>query len=124
MNAMLQLLVHSPPLRNLFRQLGDLKGQRGGGSEPGGCATPLVDTTIRFFEEFMDKEKGPPPIDEPPRQAIGGNPMKGEEGKKGPNAVDLFEPTYIYDAIKEKPQLKSLLVRFCATYRLAVTELY
>jgi hypothetical protein len=31
-NVMLQLLVHSPPSRNLFRELGDLKGLRGAGA--------------------------------------------------------------------------------------------
>jgi hypothetical protein len=112
-NAVLQLLVHSPPLRNLFRQMGDLKEQRGVGPEPGGCATPLVDTTIRFFEEFMNKEKGPPPTEQPPRQATGGNPREA-------NAVDSFEPTYIYDTMKEKTQLKCLLVSSCATYCPAV----
>ncbi|KAF8467097.1 hypothetical protein DFH94DRAFT_639094 [Russula ochroleuca] len=97
-NAVLQLLVHFPPLWNLFRQLGDLKGQRGeGGPATGDGATPLVDATVRFFEEFMNKEKAST------RRAVGG------EAKKEPDAVDSFEPTYIYDATKEKRKLKSLL---------------
>ena len=51
--AVLQLLVPSSPFWDLFRELDDLKGQRGAGSlETGGCATPLVDATVRFFEEF------------------------------------------------------------------------
>jgi hypothetical protein len=49
-NAVLQLLVHSPPFWNLFRELGDLKGKRGeGGPDIGGSATPLVDAMVRFF---------------------------------------------------------------------------
>ena len=110
-NAVLQLLVHSPPLWDLFRQRGDLKGQRGTGvPEIGGGATPLVDATVRFFEEFMNKEE-PPPTQLPPRQAAGGKPREDEEAKKEPNVVDSFEPTYVYDAMKEKRRLKSLLVR-------------
>jgi len=94
----LQLLVHSPPFRNLFREL---KGQRrGGGPETGGGATPLVDATVRFFEEFTIMEK--------------------KENK----AVNPFEPTYMYDAMKENSQLKNLLVRSCTTYRPAFTDLY
>ena len=114
-NAVLQLLVHSPPLWNLFRQLGDLKELRvEGGPASGGGATPLMGATVRFFEEFMDKEKEPPPTLQPPRQADG-KPREGGEVKKEPNVVDSFEPTYIYDAMKEKWKLKGLLVRSRAT---------
>ena len=110
-NAVLQLLVHSPPLWNLFRQLGDLKELCGeGGTVTGGGATPLVDATVRFFEEFMNKEEPPPT-----RQAADGKPREGGEAKKELNVVDSFEPTYIYDAMKEKRKLKGLLVRSRAT---------
>jgi ubiquitin carboxyl-terminal hydrolase 10 len=110
-NAVLQLLVHSPPLWNLFRQLGDLKELRGkGGPVTGGGASPLVDATVRFFEEFMNKEEPPPP-----RQAADGKPREGGEGKKESNVVDSFQPTYIYDAMKGKRKLKGLLVRSRAT---------
>lgn len=109
---MLQVLVYSPPFRNLFREVGDLKGQHGaGGLENGGGATPLVDATIRFFEEFVFKD-GPPPTQQPPPQAAGGKLREDEEAKKEHNVVDSFEPTYVYDAMKEKGQLKILLVRF------------
>jgi hypothetical protein len=112
-NAVLQLLVHSPPLWNLFRQLGDLKQLRGdsgeGGPATGGgktVATPLVDATVRFFEEFMNKEKEPPPT-----RQVAGKPTEGREAKKESNVVDSFEPTYIYDAMKDNRKLKVLLVR-------------
>ena len=109
-NAVLQLLVHSPPLMNLFRRLGDLMGQRGtGGPETGSGATPLVDATMRFFEEFMNE--GPPPVQLPLQQAADGKPREGEEVKKEHNAGDSLEPTDIYNAMKEKRQLRNLLVR-------------
>ncbi|KAF8464932.1 hypothetical protein DFH94DRAFT_639948, partial [Russula ochroleuca] len=108
-NSVLQLLVYSPPLWNLFRQLDDLKGQRGtGGPNTSGGGTPLVDATVRFFEEFMNKEE-PPPTQQPTQQAAGGNPRESEVAKKEPNAVDPFEPMYLYDAMKKKRQLKLLL---------------
>jgi hypothetical protein len=107
-NAVLQLLVHSPPFWNMFRQLGDLKGRRGGGPEPGCCATPLVDAMIRFFEEFVFKEKEQPPTQHTAR----GKPKEGEMEKKD-KIMDSFEPTYLYEAMKEKRQLKHLLVRTC-----------
>jgi ubiquitin carboxyl-terminal hydrolase 10 len=110
-NAVLQLLVHSPPFRNLIQELGDVKGQRAvWGLEMGGGATPLVDATMRFFEEFMFKEE-PPPTQRPPQQAARGKLMEDEEEKKENKVLDSFEPTYMYDAMKEKKKLKDLLVR-------------
>ena len=105
MNAVLQLLVHSPPFWNLFTKLGNLKGQRG--AENGGSATPLVDATIRFFEEFTFKEKDPPSLQEVTR----GKLRKDEKEKKENKVADPFEATYMYDAMREKRQLEDLLVR-------------
>ncbi|KAF8484498.1 hypothetical protein DFH94DRAFT_235293 [Russula ochroleuca] len=108
-NAVLHLLVHSPPFWNLFRELGDLKGQRGaGGPETGAGATPLVDATMRFFEEFMFKEEEPPTTQQPLQLTARGKQREGEEEKEN-DVVDSFEPTYMYDAMKEKSQLKILL---------------
>ena len=85
-NAVLQLLVHSPR----FRELGDLKGLRGaGGLDTSVGAAPLVNATVRFLEEFTFKEKE----------------------HHNASVVGSFEPIYIYDAMKEKRQLKNLLVR-------------
>ena len=108
-NAVLQLLVHSPPFWDVFRVLGDLQGRLGAGGPE--TATPLVDATMKFFEEFMFKEKKPPPTQHPPQRAVREIQREDEEGKKEHNAVDSFEPTYMYDAMKEKRQLKDLLVR-------------
>jgi ubiquitin carboxyl-terminal hydrolase 10 len=81
-------------------ELDDLKGQRGAGvPDSGGGATPLVDATVRFFKEFIVKEESPSTQSQP---ATGGT-----------SRTDSFEPTYMYDAMQEKRQLKPLLVRFC-----------
>ena len=109
-NAVLQLLVNLPPFWNLFRELGDLKAQRGTGlPETGGGATPLLDATVRFFKEFSVGE-GSPSKQRRSQPATDGTSRAGEE-KKGDDVVDSFEPTYMYDAMKEKMQLKHLLVR-------------
>jgi ubiquitin carboxyl-terminal hydrolase 10 len=98
-NAILQLLVNLPPFWNLFRELGDLKGQHGARvSETGGGATPLVDATVRFFKEFTVEES-------PSTQ------QQSQPATAGTSRADSFEPTYMYDAMKEKRQLKPLLVR-------------
>ena len=72
-----------------------------------------MDATVRLVEEFMFEEKEPPPVQQSPQQAGGGKPRedKDKEAKIESNVVDSFEPTYIYDAMKKKRQLKNLLVR-------------
>ena len=107
-NAVLQLLVHSPPFWNMFRELGDMRGQRGAGHPE----LPLVDATVRFVEEFVFKDKEPPLTQQLPQQVTGGKPREDEEENK---VVGSFEPTYMYDAMKETRQLKHLLVRSFAT---------
>ena len=68
-NAILQLLVPPPPFWNLFRELGDLNGQRRvGGPKTGGSTTPLVNAKVSFFEEITLKEKVTPPMKQPPHQ--------------------------------------------------------
>ena len=45
-----------------------------GGLESGAGATPLVDATVRFFEEFMLKDESPPtqlPLQQDAREDIG-----------------------------------------------------
>ena len=122
-NAVLQLLVRSPQFWNLFKEMDDLKGQRGAtGPETGRGATPLVDATVRFFEEFMFREE-PPPAQQQRQQTSGRNPREHEETKKENNAVDSFEPIYIYDAMKAKGQLKHLLVRSHVALRPAITNM-
>jgi len=109
-NAVLQLLVNSPPFWNLFRELDDIKEQRGAGvPETGGGATPLVDATVRFFKEFIVEEELPSTQQQPP--AATGETTRANEEKKGDNVVDSFEPRYLYDTMKESRQLRPLLVR-------------
>jgi hypothetical protein len=114
-NAVLQLLVHSPPFWNMLKELRDLRGQHGTGDlETGGGATPLADATLRFFEEFMFEEK-PSPTQQPLRQAAGVKLKDGDEAKMEHNAVDSFEPVYMYGAMKKNRQLQNLLVCSRAT---------
>jgi Family of unknown function (DUF6535) len=114
-NAVLQLLVHSPPFWDLFRELGDLKGPRGAGvPETSDAATPLADATLRFFEEFLFKEKDQPPPQEPPQRVSGGKLTEDEETKEF-NADSSFKPRHMYNAMKEKRQLKNLLVQSSTT---------
>ena len=111
-NAVLQLLLHSPPFWNLFRELGDLMGQREAGDWElgGGGGVPLlVGATMRFFEEFVFKE-GPPPTQQPPH-STGRKSSEGEEEKIENKVVDSFEPTYLYGVMKEKRRLETFLVR-------------
>jgi hypothetical protein len=109
-NAVLQLLVNLPPFWNLFRELGDQMGQRRPGvPEAGGSATPLVDATVGFVKEFMVEDNSPS-REQQPQPATGGT-SRADKEKKDENAVDPLNPTYMYDAMKEKRQLKPLLVR-------------
>ena len=109
-NAVLQLLVNLPPFWNMFRELGDLKRQRGAGvPETAGCATPLVDATVRFIKEFIVEEESPLTLQQ--SQPATGGTSRAEEEKEDDDLVDSFEPTYIYDVMKEKRQLEHLLVR-------------
>ena len=105
----MQLLVNLPPFRDLFTELCDLKDQHGAGvSETGGGETPLVDATVRFLKEFVVEES--PSTEQQSQPATGGTAGADEE-KEDDNLADSFEPAYMYDAMKEKRQLKPLLVR-------------
>jgi hypothetical protein len=109
-NAILQLLLNSPPFWNLFKEFGDPKGQRGAGvPETGGGATPLVDAMVRFFKEFMVEESASTQLHSQP--ATGRSSRAADEEKKDNNVADSFEPRYLYDAMMEKRQLRPLLVR-------------
>jgi hypothetical protein len=110
-NAVLQLLVHSPPFWDLLRELGDLTGQRGaGGPETGDSTTPLVDATVKFSDEFVYKEELSMTRQLQP-SAAKGKARDDEEAKKEHNTVDSFNPRYMFDAMKQKRRLKDLLVR-------------
>jgi hypothetical protein len=111
-NTVLQLLVNLPPFWNLFRELDDLKGQRGAGvPESGDGATPLVDATVRFVKEFIVEEESPSTQHQ--SQLASGGTLRADEEKRVDNVIDSFEPTYLYDAMKAKRELKPLLVRSC-----------
>jgi len=112
-NAVLQLFVYCPPFWKLFRELGRLIGQRGRGEgqDSGGSATPLVDATVRFLDEFVYEEKKPLPTPQSQQQAARGKAKEEEEDKKEDGSVDSFIPTYVYDAMKEKKRFDNMRVR-------------
>ena len=113
-NAVLQLIVHTPAFRDLFGELGDLKSQREArGSKTGGGATPLIDASVRFFEESVFKEKEPP-MQQPPQRAGGANPREEDVTKE----IKAVNPMYMYDAMKEKRRLKTFVVRSRVVYLL------
>ena len=106
--------MNSPPFWNLFKELDSLKGQHGAGvPQTGGGVTPLVDATVRFSKEFMIEEESPS-TQQQSQPAAGRTSRAADEEKKYDIVVDSFEPTYLYDAMKEKRQLIPLLVRSCA----------
>ena len=69
-----------------------------------------MDATTRFFKEFMLEEESP--STQQRSQLATGGISRPDGEKEDDEVVDSFEPTYMYDAMKEKRQLKSLLVRF------------
>lgn len=77
--------------------------------EAGGGATPLVDAKVKFLDEFVYKEE----LSVTQQMKLtteGGEARESEERKKEHDATDSFNPRYLYDAMKEKTQLKYLLV--------------
>ena len=113
-NCVLQLLLHTPAFCDLFGELGDLKGQREArGSKTGGGVTPLIDASVRFFEESVFKEKEPP-LQQPPQRAGGANPREEDVTKE----IKAVNPMYMYDAMKEKRRLKTFVVRSRVVYLL------
>jgi len=83
----------------------------GGGTlaETDGGATPLIDATIKFLDEFVYKET-PSGMQQPQQKAGKGKLKEDEEEKKERDTMDSLELSYIYDAMKEKRQLNSMLV--------------
>jgi len=63
--------------------------------ETRGVATPLVDATVRLLDEFANKDKSPMT-----QQAARGKVR--ENDKKDDCGMDLFTPTSVYDAMKDK----------------------
>ena len=109
LNAELQLLVYCPPFQELIRDIRRLLDQREGG-ETGRGATPLIDATIRFLDEFSYKKSSP--AHKFLKQAESGKVEKNEDGKGEDAGVHPFLSTYVYDAMKEKRQFINR-VRYC-----------
>ncbi|THH20875.1 hypothetical protein EW146_g530, partial [Bondarzewia mesenterica] len=104
-NAVLQLLVYSPPFWRLFTELGKLlpEGNEGRRNEEG--QTPLVDATIKFLKEFAPLEKTVP------GNGKGKSNGKGKEvslDDEEENSLESFIPTFVYDAMKEKKRFDNM----------------
>ena len=111
-NVALQLLVYCPQFWNQLRHMSQLVGQRGEpeGQETGGARTVLVDATIRFLGEFVHEEKTF--LTKRSLQLVQKGKVKEDEvEKKEENDMGPFIPTYVYDAMKEKKQFRSMMVR-------------
>jgi len=81
-----------------------------------------MDATIKFLDEFVYKET-PSVIPQPQQKAGEGKSKEDEEEKKEHDTVDSRELAYIYDVMKEKTQLNSLLVRTLSPQLLIYADL-
>jgi hypothetical protein len=104
-STVLQSLVYCSPFRDLFRDLSVGQCERGG---IGGCATPLVDATVRFLDGFAYKEKL-----SVTHQVARGKVRDDEDGKREDDGVHSFLSTDVLNALKEKRQFTSVRVRTC-----------
>jgi len=82
--------------------------ERGENQESDDSATPLVDATVRFLEEFVYEEKKFLPMQQ---QQQGSRGEAREEEKKEEEGEESFMPTYVYDAMKEKKRFDNMRVR-------------
>ncbi|KAF8334570.1 hypothetical protein F5887DRAFT_1256417 [Amanita rubescens] len=117
-NAVLQMLVYTPPVQKLFVELGRLKGDKEkmkGSSDK----TPLVDAMIEFIKDFVVDDVrlvnghvlangwgGGGKGKEKERQWEDGNQGGGED--EGMWEGESFIPTYVYDALKEKKRFDNM----------------
>ncbi|KAL4259272.1 Ubiquitin carboxyl-terminal hydrolase [Pleurotus pulmonarius] len=102
-NSVLQVLIYCQPFHKLFVDLGKTLGE-GGGAEvlsaestgEGEKATPLIDATIKFLNEFQ--------VAKAVEVEAGRRGGKGKEKEVNDDDWDgeSFIPTYVYDALKEK----------------------
>ncbi|KAI0063416.1 cysteine proteinase [Artomyces pyxidatus] len=108
-NSVLQLLVYCTPFWRLFGELGrSLSLQAGKEKEARDSAegaTPLVDATVRFLQEFIFEDKKAPNGTANGNARAKAREVDQEEEEDG---VDSFVPTYIYDVIKENPRFDSM----------------
>ncbi|KAF8461823.1 hypothetical protein DFH94DRAFT_677586 [Russula ochroleuca] len=95
-NTVLHSLVYCPPFQDLFRDLPLGQRERG---ETGGDATPLMDATVRFLDEFAHQEKS-----SVTHQAARGEVRDDQDGKREDDGAHSFPSTNVYDALKEKRQ--------------------
>jgi ubiquitin carboxyl-terminal hydrolase 10 len=114
-NAVLQMLVYTPPFQKLFVELGRLKGAKDNkGKKKNTDKTPLVDAMIEFVKEFvLDDVRSANGYELADGWGGGnetewadgwgrGNEMEWEDGGEDEGMWEKsFIPTYVYDALKK-----------------------
>jgi hypothetical protein len=95
----------------MIRQIGQRKQPKV--QQTSGARTVLVDATFRLLDEFVHREKRSL-TRRSVQLAQKGKAREDEMEKKEDNDMDPFIPRYVYYAMKEKKQFKSMLVRTCA----------
>jgi hypothetical protein len=108
--AVLQLLVYCPPFLGLFRELSRLVGQRDG-RETGGVATPLMDATVKFLDDFAYKEKTSL-TQQSLQQVTKGKAREDEKENEEDDGMGPFITKYVYDAMEEKRQVINVRMLF------------
>jgi hypothetical protein len=93
----------------MFGELDQPMGHREGG-EASGHATPLMDATVRFLDEFSYKEKSFSAHQQEERGTV----RENKDGNEEDDGAHSFLSTYVYDAMKEKRQFIFMRVHYCA----------
>jgi hypothetical protein len=76
----------------------------------GAIATPLVDATVSLLDEFANRDKSP--VTQQFLQQATRSKARENDEKKGDCGVNLFTPTSVYDAMKDKKPFINMSVRF------------
>ena len=116
-NAVLQMLVYTPPFQKLFVELGRLKGAKDNkGKKKSTDKTPLVDAMIEFVKEFVVDDVCSANGSGLADGWGGGNEMESEDGSQdssedeGMWEGESFIPTYVYNALKKKRRFDNMWV--------------
>ena len=117
-NAVLQLLVYSPPFWKLFNELGRMLTEGNENERVADGETPLVDATIRFLKEFGPVKK----------EVVNGKRSNGKgkeiEMEEELDGVDSFIPAYVYEALKDNKRFDNMRVRIIRGRQVSMLTLY
>ncbi|TDL27323.1 cysteine proteinase [Rickenella mellea] len=90
-NAVLQVLVYCSPFYRLFSDLEKYLTSQTGADPSTPRSIPLVEAYVEFLKEFKPKGRS-----------------KSRDNSDEDDGLDSFIPTYMYDAMKEKPRFDSM----------------